>query len=59
MVLSIGSEFFTAITTASFSYAFGETVHSTASHPRGQFAMKSQWLKVLVVNPANAKPMRV
>ena len=59
MVLTIGREFYTAITTENFSATLGETVHRTPSHPQGQFAMKCQRLKISVVDLANATPMGV
>jgi hypothetical protein len=59
MVLSIVSEFYTALMIETFSATLGETVHRTPSHPQGQFAMKCQRLKISVVHLANATPMSV
>jgi hypothetical protein len=57
MVLSVGSEFFAAITIETVSAICGDTVNQPPSHPRGQFAMKCKRLKVSVIRLSNATPM--
>ena len=59
MDLSAGSEFLAAITIETVSVMGGDTVNHTASHPRGQLAMKGQRVEISIIDLANATPMSV